>query len=412
MLFLLTLSIIVLLPACAGRQAEMVTAKVRRGDITVLVSTTGEVAPLKKVNLSFKTGGIIKTIAEEGDKGKAGDILAELETESLVLQVEQAQAALETAQGNYRAAQVAYQQALDANHTTIQSADLAYEQAEMSVRQAQKALDDAFRYLDAVKRDPTATRSMKATAINGVHSAKRSLETAQKNQETAYWNSLSQKQAAQAQLDTAAANLKTAQAQLSSAQIALEQAQLALEEAQIKAPFDGTVLATALEEGEYVAPGLTLLTFADISELKVTGTVDETDIPSLKEDQQVDITLDAYPDQTMRGELVEIAPSAEKGQGVATFKITIRITDSSEVPLKAGLTADIDIITASKREVLLVPAEAVKDKDGKQVVTVIDEKGKTKEVEVITGLTDYDNTEIVSGLKEGDEVVVITGTEE
>jgi HlyD family secretion protein len=390
----------------------MVTAQARRGDITALVSTTGEIAPRKTVNLSFKAGGIIKTIAEEGDRVEAGDILAELETESLVLQVEQAQSSLETAQGNYRAAQVAYQQALDANHTTIQSADLTYEQAEISVRQAQKALEDAFRYLDAVKRDPTATRSMKATAINGVHSAKRSLETAQKNQETAYWNSLSQKQAAQAQLDTAAANLETVQAQLSSAQIALKQAQQTLEEAQIKASFDGTVLATTLEEGEYVAPGLSLLTLADISELKVTGTVDETDIANLKEGQQVDITLDAYPNQTIMGELVEIAPSAEKGQGVATFKITIRISDSSGIPLKAGLTANIDIITASKKEVLLVPAEAVREKDGKQVVTLIDEKGKTNEVEVVTGLTDYDNTEIITGLKEGDEVVVITGTEE
>lgn len=401
----------VLLPACAG-QAEMVTAKVRRGDIGVVVSTTGEVAPLKKVNLSFKTGGIIKTIAEEGDRVKAGDILAELESESLVLQVEQAQSSLETAQGNYQAAQVAYQQALDANHTTIQSADLAYEQAEISVRQAQKALDDAFRYLDAVKRDPTATRSMKATAINGVHSAKSSLETARKNQETAYWSNLSQKQAAQAQLDTAAANLQTAQAQLSSAQIALEQAQLALKEAQIKAPFDGTVLTTILEEEEYLAPGLSLLTLADISELKVSGTVDETDLANLKQGQKVDITLDAYPDQTMTGELVEIAPSAEKGQGVATFEITIRIIESSGVLLKPGLTANIDIITAGKKEVLLVPAEAVREKGGKEVVTVIDEKGKTKEVEVVTGLTDYDNTEIISGLKEGDEVVVITGTEE
>lgn len=149
----------------------------------------------------------------------------------------------------------------------------------------------------------------------------------------------------------------------------------------------------------------------DYDELQLVAQMDELDIPNIKKDQEVKVTVTALPDKTYTGKVKEIAEQGQVQNGVSSFSVIISLDKTDD--LKAGMTADASILVNEKKDALYVPIEAVqKDSDDKYYVLVPEEKdnGKTKKVKkfVETGLYNEDNIEITKGVKKGEKVILPT----
>ncbi|EGL2116365.1 HlyD family efflux transporter periplasmic adaptor subunit [Listeria monocytogenes] len=149
----------------------------------------------------------------------------------------------------------------------------------------------------------------------------------------------------------------------------------------------------------------------DYDELQLVAQMDELDIPNIKKDQEVKVTVTALPDKTYTGKVKEIAEQGQVQNGVSSFSVIISLDKTDD--LKAGMTADASILVNEKKDALYVPIEAVqKDSDDKYYVLVPEEKdnGKTKKVKkfVETGLHNEDNIEITKSVKKGEKVILPT----
>ena len=122
--------------------------------------------------------------------------------------------------------------------------------------------------------------------------------------------------------------------------------------------------------------------------------------------QEVIITLDAYYNKILKGEILDISPVSSNIGGVVSYVVTAELQDSSDIKLFHGLSASMDITTSFLEDVLYIPIESVFEENGKESVDLVVGEDLYERVEVETGLFNYDLIEIKSGLKEGDTIVV------
>lgn len=154
---------------------------------------------------------------------------------------------------------------------------------------------------------------------------------------------LAQVDAAQAQIDQAQGVLEAAQAGKQMALAALDAAQTQLAQATLLAPFASTVIKIDTEVGELAAPGVPVLMLADVAHWQmVTTDLAETDIVLVKPGQSVEVTLDAFADQTFTGTVIEIGAVAEINRGNTTYPVTIAL-EAMGADLRWGMTAFVDI---------------------------------------------------------------------
>ncbi|MDP2859440.1 MAG: efflux RND transporter periplasmic adaptor subunit [Bacillota bacterium] len=170
-----------------------------------------------------------------------------------------------------------------------------------------------------------------------------------------------------------------------------------------KSPIEGVVVTLPVSGGEAVSPGETLFAVADLSRLKMAIMVDELDITLVKMGQQASVTFDAIPARTFPAEVAKIASEGTIKEGVANYEVTLTFKDSKD--LKPSMTGTARILVTSKKDALVVPAEAVRQSKGRKVVMVMKD-GAPVEVEVTVGLSNNTLTEILSGVKEGDRVLL------
>ncbi len=196
-----------------------------------------------------------------------------------------------------------------------------------------------------------------------------------------------------------------AQAQLTQAQTNLARAEQNLANATLIAPYDGVITAVHVSIGEQ-ASGVVVEMFNPTS-LELVLDVDEVDISNIILDQKAVITLETWPDEVIEATVVSIAPrnTAVQGSGLVTYAVYLALGDT-DLPIRVGMTANADLITAQRSDVLLVPNRAITPDRaaGKYYVTRADGQG----VEVTIGLRDGENTQITSGLNAGDELVIET----
>lgn len=183
-------------------------------------------------------------------------------------------------------------------------------------------------------------------------------------------------------------------------------------ESVIRAPVSGTVLELAVHEGDPVVPltsfqaGTPLAVMADMGTLLFKGTVDEIDVGKLTEGLPAKIKIGALPEAVVEGKLSKISPKSKTSEGATLFDVEIDITAAKGVVLRAGYSANADIVVKEKKDVLLVPERLVRFEGGKATVEVPGALGKEPEKkEIKYGLSDGMNVEVTSGLKEKDEVV-------
>ena len=181
----------------------------------------------------------------------------------------------------------------------------------------------------------------------------------------------------------------------------------------IRAPASGTVLKRHVNPGDPVVPltsyqaGTPLMTLADMGTLMFKGTVDEIDVGKLKEGMPVRIKIGALPSANVTGRLTRIAPKATEKEGTTLFDVEASIENPGGVTLRAGYSANADVVIQEKANVLLLPERLVSFEKEKALVEV---PGPTPEAapvkkEIKTGLSDGLKLEVVAGLAEGQEVV-------
>lgn len=172
----------------------------------------------------------------------------------------------------------------------------------------------------------------------------------------------------------------------------------------IIAPISGQIIVKAIEPGQTVNQSDSILVLSD--RLIIKAQVDETDIGKVKKGQNAIITLDAYPDNKIDGVVDHIYYESKTVNNVTIYEVDIL---PSFVPdfLRSGMSANVDIIKDYKKDILLVPSDAIrKDRDGESFLLVFDNKKREKRF-VKTGIFDDANTEIVSGVKEGEKILII-----
>ncbi|WP_052343784.1 efflux RND transporter periplasmic adaptor subunit [Bacillus massiliigorillae] len=176
--------------------------------------------------------------------------------------------------------------------------------------------------------------------------------------------------------------------------------------ASVYAPISGHLtVGTDLNVGSEIGAYQTIASITNFKELKAILSVDELDIPQIQMGQEVQIVVQAFPDEAFKGTVISIANEGESMNGVATFKVEVSIEDPKQI--KSGMSLNAKIKVYESNNHLIIPIEALVEKEGKQYVKIKTEEG-SKEVEVLTGVNDAVSIEILSGLEEGQIILLPT----
>lgn len=352
------------------------SAKVKKGEIVSIVSAPGNVKAETEVQISaYVMGKVSRLPVKEGDLVKKGQILVQIDPTNYAAQVKQARASLELAKANLAQTELIY-----------------------------KRKQELF--------------------VAGLISQEENEAT------TTQFN-----------LD---------RARLTQAEASLEQAQDTYSKTTITSPINGTVVQLNVEVGEVVVTGTmnnagsVIMVVADMSQMEVESQVDESDVKDIKIGQPAGIEVDAILNKTFQGEVSEVGNAAiasvtsSSSNASVNYTVKVRFTDRSEY-LKSGMSANVDITTSNKKDILLIPIQSVvmrkvdserkaaapkkggkakggamagentndnkRVKEKEQEVVYIIEKGRAVISPVKTGVSDQDNIEVISGLNDDQEVI-------
>ena len=285
--------------------------------------------------------------------------------------------------------------------------------------------------IDADKTNVRADQTSISASISAIQSAKMTwnsakfnLTSAENNLATFLANQDSQIGSAQGLVDSAKGAWDLAKAQysqllspariedidlqrarVSQARAALQRAQVGLNQMTIIAPVDGVITRVNYEVGEKNDFSKPVFSLLGNSGLEIEVDIPESDIAKIIVGQNARITLDAFSsDEVFSGHVTSIDPAETVIQDVVYYRLKITFDQNNE-KVKSGMTANIDIQTASKENVLSIPARAVKE-NGSKYVEILSSSGEVIKKDVETGLRgDGGLLEIISGLSEGEEVI-------
>jgi len=301
--------------------------------------------------------------------------------QTTLVDLQQAQSALNIANSSYLTARSVYDNA-------IQQANLEKVSASASVDSARSQLDSA--------------RAMYNSSLSGIdakiNSAKNALSAAQ----ATYNLAIAQYQ--QSLAPAHSADIASASAQVASASASLRIVQTQIDKAYIKAPIDGIITAVNVIEHEISPMSAPAVVLETVGAYQIEAYISEMDIGKITSSAKVRITLDALLNVEAHGSVAQIDPSATIVLGVVNYKINVAIVDEIE-QLKPAMTADLEILTEQRDDVLFVPRKAVTRADGKYTAKIlVDDKVEEQEVQV--GLVGDNELEILTGLTEGDRIVL------
>ena len=370
------------------------TQKVGRQDLVSTVTASGEVKPRKYVNISANVSGrIVRMLVREGDRVKAGQVLARIDSTRFEADAKQSEAGVQA-----------------------QKADLARAVADLDSAKLQ------FERTERMRKDDLVSDQ--------------------------------QFEQAQAEFKMKQANVESLKRRITQQEAAYDSSRDNLEKTTVVSPMDGAITNLSKEEGEMVIGAQSfqptvIMTVADLSVMECEVMVDETDIRNLALGQEAEIRVDALEGMKIKGEVTEIGSSAiprgstqggtpsatNTGNQAKDFKVKITLKEPPS-GIRPGLNAAADITTSRKQKVIAVPIQAVVvrevNKEGKVVdpgaVQASDaapapdpaqgrrksqekdgvfllSNGKVSFKPVKTGIVGETEIEIVEGLAEGAEIV-------
>jgi HlyD family secretion protein len=284
-------------------EPTVTTLQISRGDIADTVQATGTLQAVKTVNVGTQVSGVVQNLyADFNHIVKAGQVIARLDPSIIQTQIEQREASVTRAQ-----------------------ADL--ERLRVSLADSKRKLEQAkgLWEKELIPRD---------------------------------------------QLDTAELNVKTQESQIKSSEAGLVQAQADLNAQKVNlghtvitAPIDGIVIQRSVDEGQTVASSMNAPTLyiiaADLTEMQVLASIDESEVGRMRPGQPVTFTVDAYPNDRFRGTVEQVRLQPTTVQNVVTYSTVIK-APNSEYKLKPGMTANVTIEIARKTNVLRAPAAALR----------------------------------------------------
>jgi HlyD family secretion protein len=423
-------------PAETAMVPTFQVATVTRTDLMETVDAMGQVEAESETGLAFAVAGkVSEMLVAKGDTVTEGQVLARLDTtdlESAVVQAEQALRAKEIALA--KAEKAASSVEVQTAQTKLESAQASYAElaagptedeliiAAATLKKAETSLKEAQANYDKVAwRGGTEAMSesvaLEQATIDYESALASYRQASQGPTESELKSAEAQVSEAQASLDellegTEAEDLELAQLEVEQAQTTLEDAEADIEVSTIVAPYDGTVTSVDIEPGQMATENSTVITLIDPSRVHVYVMVDELDLPSVQEGQKAVVTLDAFPDRELVGQVDLIAPSGTDESGVIAYEVSITF-DQGDVPLRMGMTADVAIITSEEVGALLIPEQAVivDEESGKSyALKLAGEDGRPARTEIQVGLESGTQVQVLSGLDEGDEVAVMTAT--
>lgn len=179
-----------------------------------------------------------------------------------------------------------------------------------------------------------------------------------------------------------------------------------VDELVVKAPISGTVTYIAVKKGDQVNAHAEVCAISNLSRLSLVVAVDELDVGKLRLGMSAEVTTQALPGKTFKATVTEIAFEGTVKDGVASYNVTLELEEGAlKGGLMPGMSADAKIITASKENVIAIPAEAVRSRAQRKYVYVLKD-GQPQPVDVTVGMSSDSQVEITSGLQEGDKVIL------
>ena len=328
----------------SGKDDSAGTVVVERGTITAKALAVGTIEPEVEISVKSKVSGVVqRAFAEEGDYVEAGAPLLEIRPDPTPLELVEARRALE----------------------------LRGIEVENLRRERDRARILAERDLAPQQQLETAERAYQEAAL---------------------------------QLTTARERLQL----LETGRVKSENGTV---ESVVRSPITGYLLQKMVEVGDPVVPlstyqeGTVLMTMADMGRLVFRGTVDEIDVGRLHEGMPVSISVGALPGHMVGGSLVRISLKAQTEESATVFPVEISIEAPEEVRLRAGFSANADILVEERNDVLVIPERVVTFEGDSAWVEVPGPSGTRERRSIRTGLSDAIHVEVLSGLEEGEAIL-------
>jgi HlyD family secretion protein len=401
------------------------TAPVERGSISTVVKASGTVEAVVSVDVSSQLSGrIAQVFVNFNDTVKAGQPIAQIDQEIFAARVNGAKAALRVARATAQVQEAALERAKVAVTNAQTAKKLAEAQSEANKARQDEVERDLLRKRELARTGSGTERDLsqvQALRDAGAADLRASVEQIRMKEEAIT--------IAEAEKHMAEANIENAQAVVEQRQAELDQAELDLDRTVLRAPIDGVIIKRDVNPGQTVAVSLearTLFKIAnDLREMEVHGKIDEADVGQLKPGDETQFTVDAYPERTFRGQVLQIRKAPEVVQNVVTYT-TIVTAPNPNLLLLPGMTAQLRIVVSNSGEILKIPRQALRFRpndaspaSGRQsanqaassraftTVWLIGDDGRPNAVTVKLGASDDSSAAVLEGsLKEGQQVII------
>ena len=335
------------------KQAQVNIAQVEQGNIADSIMASGNLVFNTQVQLrSEVTGRVDKVFVEEGQSVKQGDILMRLDTTAFESEVNRNQAVLRATE-------------IEIKHSQTRLANL-----ERQLKRQKELYDVGL----------------------GNQESFENIESAR---------------------DLAEIDIESRKESYNQAQASLQIAQDRLSKSVFRAPMSGLLASVNIKEGETVIAGTTniigsdLMLVADPSAILAELRVDETDIASIKLNQQADIYAAAYPNEPFSGKVINIGTSAKNQPGSQGLSFRVKVLlDPTDRQLYAGMSCRAEIATSIAENGLKLPIEAIQKEEGKTFVWRLNSDNTVSKVIVSVGISSDIEQAITEGLSKGDNVVI------
>lgn len=329
-------------------------------------------------------GEAINVHVENGDEVKKGDVLLEIDSSDIDLNVSQARAGLEAAEANLRSVKSMREQAIKQAEIQVEQAEKAYEMLsaasiddEVDFEQIPEELHEIFEKL-LMSNMPTEHDIAQAEAA--VEQAKLALEQAKGTEQ-----------------------MEAAEAAVKQAEIAVKMAEKQQSNAIVTAPISGYVTNFSTKVGELVSPQVPLMQIVSMDDPVVHLNVNEMMLSHFEEDQKLDVYIPSIK-ETFEGTVTYI--SLMPGEQSRSYPIEVTLTSDDDHRLKVGMVAEIMLETDKTDEQVIIPVRAVTE-DNNESYVFVTKDGKTVEQRLIKiGNETTDYFEVISGLEEGEYIVI------
>jgi len=410
-------------------------ALVDRGDITASVRATGTLNPLTTVLVGSQLSGqVVEIMADYNTPVRQGQVVARLFSEQIRSRRDAARADLAQARAER-----------DTKSAQIDKAAAALQRSEALAADLAAQKDRARAQLEEAQRNFDRQTELLARAVgtqNTLDQTKTQLDiqkAALVSAEAQIASNRAEAAGLQADMALAKAGLSSAEAVILQREAKLRDVEIDLARTDIRSPVDGVVVKRDIDLGQTVAASLsapTLFTIAqDLREIDIYANIDEADVGRIKPDQSVSFTVNAYPNRSFAGSVRLVRLSAQTVQNVVTYTAVIGVKNE-DLALLPGMTANLQILTDERTNVIRVPNAAlrfrpplprvsmrpapapsgsIEDRDERNkdaapegLVYTLDANGEPRPIRIQIGVTDGSFTEIVGG-KLRDGVAVIGG---